>query len=103
MKTSRSDLTKIETKVSGTHTNSPDIVINSNVPLPLLNHRFSTRSPFSQIVDRLEVTQSFFVAGDKMGQLCNMTTYRHKTSKKRFTVRTVIEDGIAGTRLWRTQ
>lgn len=55
------------------------------------------------VIDDLEVGQTWFLAGDDptktMRALCNAATQRHKTTTKRFTVRSI----TGGAKIWRIQ
>lgn len=72
-----------------------NIVIDKGVPVPPSN--VSRRKyPF----DAMEVGDSFFVAG-RQHKVYGAINWHTKHSNKRFTTRKVVENGVAGIRVWR--
>ena len=50
---------------------------------------------------RMEVGDSFFVNGKTSNTLLNASYYYSRNSGKKFTTRTVTENGVKGARIWR--
>ena len=65
--------------------------IDKNIPIP----KRRTKWPFAD----MEVGDSFFAPGFASDEFSGRT--KHYAPKK-FTVRTVIENGVRGVRVWRT-
>ena len=68
-----------------------EIKIDDNVPMP-------TR-PKKHPLGQLEIGQSYFVAGMPSNNVTGNFVYHRP---KKFTVRTVTENGVNGVRVWRT-
>lgn len=70
------------------------VEIRSDIPLPLTAQSY----PF----DQLTVGESFFIAGRTVGSIGNQRHNAQVRLKCKFVSRTVVEGGVSGVRIWRT-
>lgn len=78
-----------------------EFTIQTDVPIPPITGR-GRKSKYP--TERLGVGQSYFVPENQASyNQVSQAAYAHaRGSTKKFTIRRVAEDGIPGTRVWRT-
>lgn len=78
-----------------------NIQIDSGIAIPDDNSGRRTVYPLGQ----MQVLESFFVAGTgrKRNAIMNSASYFGKRHNKKFTCRTVTENGVDGVRVWRIE
>lgn len=81
--------------------------IEKGIPIPAIE-RVERKRKYP--LDTMAIGESFFVPGTKASSMHACITRFHKATKgkkdqgsKKFCVRTVTEDGVAGARVWRTE
>lgn len=72
-----------------------EIKIDRNIPLPTSGRGGVKKYPFGD----MNIGDSCFIAGSTSGQMSSRVSYYRP---KKFTIRTVIENGVNGVRVWRT-
>lgn len=69
--------------------------IESGIPLP------RSRGNWAFVLE-MNVNDSFFIPGGDSGQLGSRLTHITKKHGWTFSIRSVVKDGVAGSRVWRT-
>mgnify|MGYP001292747301 CR=1 FL=1 len=89
-------------------TNEHEPIVIENIPLPEMRAREEMRPEIIEAIERLEPTQSFFVATDdedhtqrRMAALRQRLSRMKKKSDKRFTLHKREENGRQGFRIYR--
>ena len=74
--------------------------VEKGVPIPVARRGTEKKYPFSD----LEIGDSFFVSGKLVVTFSGqVSTAAKRMPGRRFTARTVTENGIKGVRVWRTK
>ena len=76
-------------------TEKPTITVEHGLPIPVYNNAYPWNS--------MGVGDSFFVAGKKPSGMSGVKRYQTDRYGFKYTCRTVMEGGVKGTRVWRTE